>query len=148
MSKRCVCYVSKYFMETEHSSTKNETFHYVSHNSSSSVGAASYAVLALDHTQVADRHADARCFTGRLHGGSSQFENKCFTETRSGFEEGSYLRLIDGCITQLEALGQYRRRRRVASTRAEGRVGCRPWDGERSYMKCVSISQISGNEVY
>ena len=32
---------------------------------------------------------------------SSQFENNCFTEMRSGSEEGSYSRLIDGCITQL-----------------------------------------------
>ena len=32
---------------------------------------------------------------------SSQFENNCFTEMRGGSEEGSYLRLIDLCITQL-----------------------------------------------
>ena len=32
---------------------------------------------------------------------SSQFQNNCFTEMCSGPEEGSYLRLIDGCITQL-----------------------------------------------
>ena len=30
-----------------------------------------------------------------LWGFSSQFENKCFTEMCSGFEEGSYLWLID-----------------------------------------------------
>ena len=32
---------------------------------------------------------------------SSQFKNNCFTEMRSGSEEGSCLRLTDGCITQL-----------------------------------------------
>ena len=32
---------------------------------------------------------------------SSQFENKYFTEMCSGSEAGSYLRLIDLCITQL-----------------------------------------------
>jgi len=30
-----------------------------------------------------------------------QFENNYFTEMCSGSEEGSYLRLIDLCITQL-----------------------------------------------
>jgi len=35
------------------------------------------------------------------HRYSSQFENNYFTEMCSGSEEGSYLRLIDGCITQL-----------------------------------------------
>ena len=29
------------------------------------------------------------------------FKNNCLTEMRSGSEEGSYLRRIDGCITQL-----------------------------------------------
>jgi len=33
--------------------------------------------------------------------GSSQFKNNYFTEMCSGSEEGSYLRLIDVCITQL-----------------------------------------------
>jgi len=33
----------------------------------------------------------------------SQSKNNCFTEMQSGSEEGSYLRLIDGCITQLKA---------------------------------------------
>jgi len=28
-------------------------------------------------------------------------KNNCFTEMRSGSEEGSYVRLMDGCITQL-----------------------------------------------
>ena len=32
---------------------------------------------------------------------SSQFKNNCFTEMCSGSEEGSYLRLIDFCVTQL-----------------------------------------------
>jgi len=32
---------------------------------------------------------------------SSQFKNNYFTEMCSGSEEGSYLRLIDFCITQL-----------------------------------------------
>ena len=32
---------------------------------------------------------------------SLQFQNKCFTEMRIGSEEDSYVRLIDGCITQL-----------------------------------------------
>ena len=32
---------------------------------------------------------------------TSQFENNYFTEMCSGSEEGSYLRLIDFCITQL-----------------------------------------------
>ena len=32
---------------------------------------------------------------------SSQFQKNCFTEMRSGSDEGSYLRHIDGCITQL-----------------------------------------------
>ena len=32
-----------------------------------------------------------------------QFKNNCFTEMRCGSEEGSCLRLIDGCITQLLA---------------------------------------------
>jgi len=32
---------------------------------------------------------------------NSQFENNYFTEMCSGSEEGSYLRLIDWCITQL-----------------------------------------------
>ena len=32
---------------------------------------------------------------------SSQFQNNCFTEMRSGSEEGSYLRVKDDCITQL-----------------------------------------------
>ena len=32
---------------------------------------------------------------------SSQFKNNCLTEMRSGSEEVSYSRRIDGCITQL-----------------------------------------------
>ena len=32
---------------------------------------------------------------------SSQCKNNCFTEMRSGSEEGSYVRLTDGCIAQL-----------------------------------------------
>jgi len=32
---------------------------------------------------------------------SSQFKNNCFTDMCSGSEAGSYLRLIDFCITQL-----------------------------------------------
>ena len=32
---------------------------------------------------------------------SSEFNNNCFTEMRSGSEEGSYSRLIDCYITQL-----------------------------------------------
>ena len=32
---------------------------------------------------------------------SSELKNTCFTEMRSGSEEGSHLRLIVGCITQL-----------------------------------------------
>ena len=43
--------------------------------------------------------ADASC-TERY---SSQFKNNCLAEMWSGSEEGSYLRLIDGCITQLWA---------------------------------------------
>jgi len=31
----------------------------------------------------------------------AQFKNNCFTEMCSGSEAGSYLRLIDFCITQL-----------------------------------------------
>ena len=34
---------------------------------------------------------------------SSQFKNNYFTEMCSGSEAGSYLRLIDVCITQLQA---------------------------------------------
>ena len=34
-------------------------------------------------------------------GYSSEFKNNCFTEMRSGSKKGSYLGLIDGCITQL-----------------------------------------------
>ena len=33
--------------------------------------------------------------------GTCRFKNNCFTEIRSGAEEGSHLRLMDGCITQL-----------------------------------------------
>jgi len=36
---------------------------------------------------------------------SSQFKNNNFTEMCSGSEAGSYLRLIDSCITQLKAQG-------------------------------------------
>ena len=32
---------------------------------------------------------------------TSRFKKNCFTEIRSGSEEGSYFRLIDCCITQL-----------------------------------------------
>ena len=41
--------------------------------------------------------ADAGC----LAIDRSQFKNNCFTEMCSSSEEGSYLRLIDICITQL-----------------------------------------------
>jgi len=34
---------------------------------------------------------------------SSRFENNCFTSMCSGSEAGSYVRLIDVCITQLQA---------------------------------------------
>jgi len=36
-----------------------------------------------------------------LHSSSSQFQNNYFTEMCRGSEAGSYLRLIDFCITQL-----------------------------------------------
>jgi len=39
------------------------------------------------------------CAASRWRGGS-QFKNNYFVEMRSGSEEGSYLRLIDLCITQ------------------------------------------------
>ena len=44
------------------------------------------------------------CFDqlNRIPGGvSSQFKNNDFTEMCSGSEEGSYLRFVDFCITQL-----------------------------------------------
>ena len=44
-----------------------------------------------------ERRRDESC-TDRY---SSQFENNYFTEMCSGSEAGSYLRLIDLCITQL-----------------------------------------------
>jgi len=34
-------------------------------------------------------------------GGGARSKNNCFTAMRSGSEEGSYLRLVDFCITQL-----------------------------------------------
>ena len=39
---------------------------------------------------------------------SFQFKNNHFAEMCSGSEEGSYLRLIDSCITQLKAQGPSR----------------------------------------
>ena len=39
---------------------------------------------------------------------SSQFKNNYFAEICSGFEVGSYLRLIDSCVTQLKAQGPSR----------------------------------------
>ena len=39
---------------------------------------------------------------------SSQFKNNYFAEICSGFEVGSYLRLIDSCVTQLRAQGPSR----------------------------------------
>jgi len=39
---------------------------------------------------------------------SSQFKNNHFTEMCCGTEAGSYLRLIDSCITQLTAQGPSR----------------------------------------
>ena len=39
---------------------------------------------------------------------SSQFKNNYFTEMCSGSEAGSYLMLIDSCITQLKAQGPSR----------------------------------------
>ena len=44
----------------------------------------------------------------RPHLDSSQFKNNHFTEMCSGTEAGSYLRLIDSCITQLKAQGPSR----------------------------------------
>jgi len=38
-----------------------------------------------------------------VYGISSRFKNDCFAVMRSRFEEGSYLRLVDVCITQLQA---------------------------------------------
>ena len=44
-------------------------------------------------------HAGTRtCVTKRY---SSQFKNSCWAEMWSGSEEGSFLRLVDRCITQL-----------------------------------------------
>jgi len=64
------------------------------------------------------------------------YKNKHFTEMCCGTEAGSYLRLIDSCITQLEAQGpcrtcneslrrrrRSRRRRRRSSKGTEGRTG-------------------------
>ena len=48
-------------------------------------------VEAHERGETAPRHAL------RLH---SQCKNNCLTEMWSGSEEGSYLRLIDWCITQ------------------------------------------------
>ena len=39
---------------------------------------------------------------------SSQFKKNCLAEMWSGSEEGSYVRLIDSCITQLKAQGPSR----------------------------------------
>ena len=36
-----------------------------------------------------------------------EFENNYFTEMSGGSEAGSYLRLIDSCITQLKAQGPF-----------------------------------------
>ena len=38
---------------------------------------------------------------GTCERNSSQYKDNCLAEMRSGFEEGSYLRLIDWCITQI-----------------------------------------------
>ena len=50
--------------------------------------------LTLDHNMLAS-------LTEAVKSLNSQFKNNHYTEMRSGSEEGSYLRLIDGCITQL-----------------------------------------------
>ena len=42
---------------------------------------------------------------------SSRFQNNCLAEMWSSSKEGSNLRLMDCCITQLQARGVYRRRR-------------------------------------
>jgi len=46
-------------------------------------------------------------------------DNNHFTEMCSGSEAGSYLRLIDSCITQLKAQGSSRTSSLISSTRAE-----------------------------
>ena len=46
------------------------------------------------------------CVVPAFH--SSQFKNNHFREMCSGSEAGSYLRLIDSCITQLKAQGPSR----------------------------------------
>jgi len=55
------------------------------------------------------------CFEGRILArsrrrgpSSNRFKNNHFTEMCSGSEAGSYLRLIDSCITQLKAQGPSR----------------------------------------
>ena len=55
-----------------------------------------YHLLGLGH-----EHAAVEPF-------GSQFKNNHFTEMYSGSEAGSYLRLIDSCITQLKAQGPSR----------------------------------------
>jgi len=62
--------------------------------------------IALLQKQLMNAFAEME-LPGRLRGAarmdrySSQFENIYFTEMCSGSESGSYLRLIDFCITQL-----------------------------------------------
>ena len=53
---------------------------------------------------------------------SLKFQNDCLAEMWSGFEKGSYLRLIYCCITQLEAREQYRRRRSPRARRPTARL--------------------------
>jgi len=43
-----------------------------------------------------------------IKGSGSQFKNNHFTEMCCGTEAGSYLRLVDSCITQLKAQGPSR----------------------------------------
>jgi len=63
---------------------------------------------------------DSRC---------SQFKNNCIVETWSGSEEDSYLRLLDFCITQLQAR-EYSSRKEVGGEhrrRSDRTADARHW---------------------
>jgi len=47
-------------------------------------------------------------FAGLMSGGGGRVRNFDFTEMCCGTEAGSYLRLVDSCITQLKAQGPSR----------------------------------------
>jgi len=75
---------------------------------------------------------------------SSQFKNNHFTEMCGGTEAGSYLRLIDSCITQLKAQGPARTcnesKEKKKKKKSPGRVleSRRPHGSRAGALTCVA----------